>query len=96
MSAMSDQNLAQAALLIAALRAQLGDMMPKLARVEREATCGHTHTSRARALRREAMGLRRDVGHAEFLIARLQQRFPGADTEPPARDGDHVHSAAAV
>jgi hypothetical protein len=26
----------------------------------------------------------------------LQQRFPGADIEPPARDGDHVHSAAAV
>lgn len=94
MGAMSDQNLAQATLLIAALRDQLGDMMPKLARVEREATCGRT--SRARALRREAMLLRRDVGHAEFLIARLQQRFPGADTEPPARDGDHVHSAAAV
>jgi hypothetical protein len=79
MSAMTDHNLAQATLLIAALRARIGDMTPKLARVEREATC--RHTSRDRALRRDAMLLRRDVSQAQFLIARLQHRFPGADIE---------------
>ncbi|GJJ22017.1 hypothetical protein MTY414_56900 [Mycolicibacterium mageritense] len=95
MSAMTDHNLAQATLLIAALRAQIADMTPKLARAEREATCGHT--SRDRALRREAMLLRRDVSQAQFLITRLQHRFPGADTEPTAfGNNHHVHPAAAV
>jgi hypothetical protein len=105
MSAMPDHNLAQATLLIAALRAQIADMIPKLARTEREAKCGHT--SRERALRREAALLRRDVSQAQYLIARLQHRFPGADTEPasepqqaaremPAQNGNHVRPAAAV
>ncbi|GAT02527.1 uncharacterized protein RMCFA_2639 [Mycolicibacterium fortuitum subsp. acetamidolyticum] len=94
MIAMTDHNLAQATLLIAALRAQIADMTPKLARVEREATCGHT--SRDRALRREATLLRRDVSQAQFLIARLHHRFPQAATEPTACDNDHVRPAAAV
>jgi hypothetical protein len=108
MSDVTDRNTTQAALLIAALRDELGEMIPKLAWAEREAheaTCGRT--SRARALRREAVRLRCDVGQAEFLIARLQHRFPGADTEPtpqprqtaremPAHNGSHVRPAATI
>ena len=102
MGTVTDHNIAQAALLIAALRDELGEMVPKLARAEREAVRGYGR--RAQALRRDAMLLRRDVGQAQFLIARLQHRFPGADnseaaprprqtpTEMPACGGNDVRA----
>lgn len=79
---MIDPNTAQATVLIAALQDQLGEMVPKLARADQEATIGRP--DRARAIRLDARQLRRDVDHARFLIAQLQRRFPDADITKPA------------
>ncbi len=72
-----DPNVAQAQQLIGALRDQLREMAPRLARAERDAKGGHTRVARARRL--EAEVLRRDVSHAQLLIERLHRRFPGID-----------------
>lgn len=71
---MTDPDMAQAAVLIAALQDQLGEMIPKLARAEREATVARPE--RARSIRIDAKQLRRDVNQARDLIAQLQRRFP--------------------
>jgi hypothetical protein len=80
----TDPNLAQAHVLITALRDQLNDMEPKLARAEAECEEAGRHTNRARALRLQAATLRSDISQAQFLIARLRRRFPGMDTTTPA------------
>jgi hypothetical protein len=80
---MTDPNAAQARELLKALHAQVRDMSPRLARVEREVTLDHTR--RARALRQQADALRRDVAHVQFLIERLHRRYPDttSDTDDP-------------
>jgi hypothetical protein len=86
---MTDPNAAQARELLHALHAQVRDMSPRLARIEREVTLDHT--PQARALRQQAAGLRRDVAHAQFLIERLRRRYPdtASDTDdlPVTRTG---------
>ncbi|MGV9803878.1 hypothetical protein ACWDTP_38135 [Mycobacterium sp. NPDC003449] len=74
---MDRPDIAQARQLIGELRAQIRDMTPRLARAEQE---GAGHTTRARAMRREAAELRRDVGQARFLIDRLHRRFPDIES----------------
>jgi hypothetical protein len=86
MSVMIDPNTAQATVLIAALQDQLGEMMAKLARAEHEATAGRPE--RARAIRLDAVQLRRDIHHAQFLIARMRHRFPAAENTGPALAAD--------
>lgn len=78
---MTDPDAAQAAVLIAALTAQLRDMTPKLLHAERQAD--HRHAAGARAMRHVAAELRRDINQAQFLIAQLRRRFPDAG-QPPA------------
>jgi hypothetical protein len=86
MSSAADPNVAQARQLIGALRDQLREMVPRLARAERDAIGGHTRVARARRL--EAEELRRDVNHAQLLIERLHRRFPAIDgTGPVFRTG---------
>lgn len=90
MNAMTDHTLAQGTPPIAALRAQLGKMIPKLARAGSEASVGPT--SRARGLRRDAMPLRGDVVQAHCLIGRLPRWFLGAEAvrvTPESRHADH-------
>ena len=76
----ADPNAAQARQLIGALRDQLREMAPRLARAEREANGGHI---RARARRLEAAALRRDVSQAQLLIERMHKRFPGIEGTGP-------------
>ena len=71
---MTDADMAQAAVLIAALQDQLGEMVPKLDRAEREATVARSE--RARPTRLDAKQLRHDINQARNLIAQLQRRFP--------------------
>lgn len=73
---MTDPNVAQAAVLIAALTEQLRDMTPKLLLAQRQADS--RHAAGARAMRQIAAELRRDINQAQFLIARLGRRFPDA------------------
>ncbi|OKH82091.1 hypothetical protein EB73_23000 [Mycobacterium sp. SWH-M3] len=75
MSHMTDPDGAQARVLLTALREQVREMTPRLARVERKAVCG-SHTARSRAMRQQAAELRRDIGNAQFLIAQIHRRFP--------------------
>jgi hypothetical protein len=77
MSGVTDHDLAQATVLISALRAEIADMAHRLARTDRESTCGHS--SRDRARRQQAAQLRRDINQAQFLITRLHHRFPRLD-----------------
>jgi len=87
----TDPNVAQAQIFITALRDQLRDMAPRLARAESEAAYGHTGQA-------EAAALRRDVSQAQFLIGQLLRRFPGIDTailapvaaDNPARGAAHA------
>jgi hypothetical protein len=74
----TDPNAAQARELLTALHEQVRDMSPRLVRAEFESAGGHT--SRERALRREAAVLRRDVAHAQFLMERLRRRYPDVDS----------------
>ena len=60
MTPMMDPDVAQAAVLIGALRDQVREMAAKVARAERDSTCGRTR--RAQAMRRESAQLRRDIG----------------------------------
>jgi hypothetical protein len=69
-----DANVAQARVLVGALREQLQELRSRLARAEAE---GVGETSRARAMRLAARDLHRDAGRAQFLIERLHRRFPG-------------------
>ena len=81
----TDPNVAQAQIFITALRDQLRDMAPRLARAECEAAYGRTSQA-------EAAALRRDVSQVQFLIQRLLRRFPGIDTAilaPAARITRH-------
>lgn len=78
---MTDPNTAQATALIAALQDQLAAMAPRLAQAELDACPGPPEY--ARAIRLYIAQLRRDVHHAQFLIARLHQRFPAAEVCPP-------------
>lgn len=71
---MTDPDMAQAAVLIAALQDQLDEMVPKLARAEQVATIDRPE--RAGPIRLDAKQLRRDVNQARNLIAQLQRRFP--------------------
>jgi hypothetical protein len=82
MTSAADPNVAQARQLIGALRDQLREMAPRLARAERDAIGGHSRVARARRL--EAAELRRDVSQAQLLIERLHRRFPGSDGTGPA------------
>lgn len=93
---MTDPDVAQAHLLIAALRHQLRDMAPQLARVDATCPGPGRPTSRTRALRREAATLRRDVDQAHFLIARLLRRFPVIDTAAAAQVAADNTADAAV
>jgi hypothetical protein len=86
MSVMTDPNTAQATVLIAALQDQLGEMIAKLARAEHEATVGRAEC--ARAIRLDAAQLRHDIHHAQFLIARMQHRFPAAEIAGPTLAAD--------
>jgi len=69
-----DADLAQARVLIIAMREQIADLTTRLAKVEAQTRPGHTH--RDLAMRREANALRRDIAHAQRLIDRLQRRYP--------------------
>jgi hypothetical protein len=80
MSVVNDPDTAQAAQLPDALQEQLRMMAPRLAQAQREGAAGQT--SRARAMRREAAALHRDINHAQFLVERLHHRFPSIATEP--------------
>lgn len=81
---MTDPNVAQAAVLIAALTAHLRDMTPKLLLAERQADS--RHAAGARAMRQIAAELRRDINEAQFLIARLRRRFPDTGQPPAANE----------
>jgi len=87
----TDPNVAQAQIFITALRDQLRDMAPRLARAECEAAYGRTSQA-------EAAALRRDVSQVQFLIQRLLRRFPGIDTAilaPAAADNTALGAAHA-
>ncbi len=70
-----DPDVAQAAVLVAALAQQIDHMSARLSKVERDGV-RPSDTHRAMALRRTANGLRRDINHAEHLIRRLHHRYP--------------------
>ncbi|WP_396911146.1 hypothetical protein [Mycolicibacterium sp.] len=86
---MTDPNVAQAAVLIAALNEQLRAMAPKLRTAERQADS--RHAAGARAMREIAAGLRRDINHAQFLIAR-----PRSPTPPSAGPDGHAPDGPAT
>lgn len=78
---MTDPNTAQATVLIAALQDQLATMVPRLAQAELDVCSGQPQ--HIRAIRLDIAQLRRDVHHAQFLIARLQHRFPATEVWAP-------------
>ena len=70
---MGDQQAAQAAELVRALRYQLHKMTAQLAWVIRQDVTGTN--GRVCAMRLEATALRRDIREAQFHIDRLQRRY---------------------
>ncbi|MEM6110277.1 hypothetical protein AAHS21_29245 [Mycobacterium sp. 050272] len=86
MTVVTDPDIAQAVQLLDALHEHLAVMVPRLAQAQREGAAGQT--SRARAMRRQAATLHRDITHARFLIERLHRRFPNITTEPTAPAGE--------
>jgi hypothetical protein len=90
-----DADVAQARVLVGALREQLQELRSRLARAEAE---GVGETSRARAMRLAARELHRDAGRAQFLIERLHRRFPGivADGVGSLWDGPHERTVGDV
>jgi lambda repressor-like predicted transcriptional regulator len=65
--------------VIAALNEQLGEMTPKLILAERQAEA--RHAAGAPVMREVAAELRRDVDHAQFLIAQLRRRFSDLNSD---------------
>ncbi|ORV24646.1 hypothetical protein AWB98_20605 [Mycolicibacterium conceptionense] len=89
---MTDPNAAQGAVLIAALNEQLREMTPKLILAERQAES--RHTAGARVMRQIATELRRDVDHAQFLIAQLRRRFPDLNSDRTVATANGLPDAA--
>jgi hypothetical protein len=69
-----DADTAQALVLIAALREQIAEMATRLRAVRSQV--GSERTRRDIALRQEANELLRDISKAQFLVNRLNTRFP--------------------
>lgn len=71
-----DADAAQARVLIAALRDQMAEMARRLRDVRAQADMDRAR--RDVALRHEANDLLRDINKAQYLIERLNSRFPEA------------------
>jgi hypothetical protein len=72
-----DADAAQARVFVATLQDEIRDLSARLAKVgARSGPPGQRHTNRSLALHREATDLRRDISKAQFLIERLERRFP--------------------
>ncbi|MEX3646611.1 hypothetical protein [Mycolicibacterium porcinum] len=91
---MTDANAAQGAGLIAALNEQLREMTPKLILAERQAEA--RHAAGARVMRQVAAELRRDVDHAQVLIAQLRRRFPDLNSDHTVLAANGRQDAAAM
>jgi hypothetical protein len=79
---------AQAVEFIRVLRFQVREMTGKLAWIERQTA--NASNARANALRAEAVALRRDIGEAESLVGRLEQRYVPQSPAHAVRRG-HRH-----
>ncbi len=69
-----DADAAQARVFAVALMEQVWALSARLVKVERQIEQKPHH--RSSDARREADGLRRDIGEAQFLLQKLHRRFP--------------------
>ncbi len=69
-----DADAAQARVLAVALMEQVQGLSARLAELERHIELNPNY--RNMGARREAVGLHRDIGEAEFLLQRLHRKFP--------------------
>lgn len=69
-----DADSAQARVFADALLEQVRALSARLAKVERQIAQKPHH--RSSDARREAAGLHRDIGEAQFLLQKLHRRFP--------------------
>jgi hypothetical protein len=73
-SVILDADAAQAQVFAVALMEQVRALSARLAKVERQIDQKPHH--RSSDARREAAGLHRDIGEAQFLLQKLHRRFP--------------------